>query len=79
MGKSWTLTTTRNTRGALPKVNDQITIDGIPADVIQVSPFHGIQYQIKIPGLIVDGKQQFVTDWAPWSIVLDLTPDDLPF
>ncbi len=32
-----------------------------------------------IPGLIVDGKQRFITDWAPWSIVLDLHAVDLPF
>lgn len=74
--QSWNLTTNRNTRGALPKVNDRITIDGIPADVLQVHPFHGIQYRITIPGLVVDGKQTFIDDWAPWSIVLDLAKVD---
>lgn len=79
MSREWNMTTTRNTRGDLPKVNDKINIDGIPADVIAVDPFHGIRYQVMIPGLIVDGKQQFFTDWAPWSIVLDLHTVDLPF
>jgi hypothetical protein len=79
MARDWTLTTTRNNRGALPKPGDKISVDGIPADVIQVHQFHGIEYQVTIPGLIVDGKQQFIRDWAPWSIVLDLTADDLPY
>lgn len=69
----WNLTTTRNAQGKLPKVNDKIMVDGIPADVIKVDPFHGIQYQIAIPGLRdADGNQVFIKDWAPWSIVLDL-------
>ncbi|AZS06729.1 hypothetical protein HOU95_gp078 [Streptomyces phage Hiyaa] len=70
--ESWKITTSRNANGDLPKVNDRIEVDGIPADVIQVHTFHGIQYQILIPGLVVDGKQQFITDWIPWEIVLDL-------
>lgn len=69
----WNLITTRNARGNLPKVNDKIMVDGIPADVIQVHSFNGIQYQIAIPGLRdAEGKQMFIKDWAPWSIVLDL-------
>lgn len=72
MTENWKMTTTRNANGGLPKVNDRIEVDGIPADVIQVHPFHGIQYQVTIPGLIVDGKQQFIQDWVPWDIVLDL-------
>lgn len=72
MQRSFEVTTTRNANGALPKVNDKIKVDGIPADVIQVHPFHGIQYQVLIPGLVVDGKQQFIQDWVPWGIVLDL-------
>lgn len=70
--EQWKMTTTRNAHDGLPKVNDRIEVDGIPADVIQVHQFHGIQYQIAIPGLVVDGKQQFIQDWVPWSIVLDL-------
>ena len=70
--ESWEILTTRNARDGLPKVNDHIVVDGIPADVIQVHPFHGIQYQVTIPGLVVDGKQQFIQDWIPWDIVLKI-------
>lgn len=71
--ETWEVLTTRNARGALPKVNDKIVVDGIPADVIQVHSFNGIQYQVTIPGLRdAEGKQQFITDWLPWSIVLEM-------
>ncbi len=72
MRRSFEVTTTRNTNNALPKVNDHIVIDGIPADVVEVHPFHGIKYQVAIPGLVVDGKQRYIVDWMPWSIVLDI-------
>lgn len=68
----WTATTTRNREGAIPKVNDRITVDGIPADVIAVDEFKGIDYQVTIPGLVVDGKQQFVIGRIPWETLLDL-------
>ena len=79
MSREWNMTTTRNRHGGLPKPGDKINVDGIPADVVTVDQFKGIEYQITIPGLIVDGKQQFFRDWAPWDIVLDLHPEDLPF
>lgn len=72
MPESWEVLTTRNAQDGLPKVNDHIVVDGIPASVTRVSPFHGIQYRVTVPGLIIDGKQQFITDWLPWSIVLEL-------
>lgn len=72
----WMATTTRNREGAIPKVNDRITVDGIPADVIKVDEFKGITYQVTIPGLVVDGKQQYVTGQLPWEAVLDLRKID---
>lgn len=66
------VTTTLNTRGKLPKVNDKITVDGLPGRVLLIDPFQGFRYRITVPGLIVDGEQQFIDDFVPWSRILDM-------
>lgn len=70
--ETFEVTTTQNTRGKLPKVNDEIVVDGIPGRVLWIDPFQGFRFRITIPGLVVDGEQQFIDEFVPWSRVLDL-------
>lgn len=68
------VTTTQNSRGQLPKVNDEIVVDGIPGRVLWIDPFQGFRFRVMIPGLRdADGNQQFLDEFVPWSRVLDLS------
>ena len=67
-------TTVHNRSGALPRVNDKIVVDGVPADVTKVDVYEGISYQVRIPGLKnPEGGALFVPGKIAWADLLELT------